>query len=68
MPESTASPIVSQYRNNYTVETLIRIHNVTGQEFPISGDAPLRMKFRLLPKEMMKMMINESYGKPKVTK
>jgi len=47
MTESTASPIISQYRNNYTVETLTRIHNVTGQEFPISGDAPLRMKARL---------------------
>lgn len=68
MTESTASPIVSQYRNNYTVETLTRIHNVTGQEFPISGDAPLRMKFRLLSKEVQKMILSAVYGKKVVKK
>jgi len=59
--------IVSTYRNNYTVETMTRIHNVTGQEFPISGDAPLRMRYRLLKdamqKEHMKVLLSATYGK-----
>lgn len=40
--ERTTSPLVSIYRSSHTVDTLKRIHNVTGQEFAVCGDAPLR--------------------------
>lgn len=38
--------IPSLYRNDTTVETLNRICAVTGNDFPISGDAPLRSAAR----------------------
>ena len=38
----TTNQIVSTFRNTMKVETLIRVNNVTGTEFPVSGDAPLR--------------------------
>jgi len=54
--------IVSNYRPAYTIESLIRIHRVTGQEFPISGDAYLRYQLRGL-----KARMNEEYRKHAVT-
>jgi len=41
-----------------TVQRLETINAVTGKEFPVSGDAPLRMQQRLLKAQM-----NAAYGK-----
>lgn len=50
MPKAT-SMVASVFRNVYTVETLTRINNVTGNAFAISGDAPLREKYETISDE-----------------
>jgi len=55
--------IVSTFRNNYTVFQLERINRVTGKEFPISGDAPLRFKFKMLSPLEQKYALNEQYAR-----
>jgi hypothetical protein len=52
------SVIISVYRHNYTVETLNRIHRVTGQCFAVSGDSLLRHQ-----RNMLKLKLNEAYAK-----
>jgi hypothetical protein len=52
---ATTSAIISTFRNNYTVFQLERIQRVTGKDFPVSGDAPLRFK--------NKMTKSGTYGK-----
>ena len=42
-PGQRTSVIASLYRKDTSVETLYRVYAVTGNDFPISGDAPLRM-------------------------
>jgi hypothetical protein len=51
------------------VSRLETIHEVTGKEFPVSGDAPQRMKTRMLKQKMdreaaiAKMIYSGMYGK-----
>jgi len=51
------NPVISTYRSHQLVETLIRVHNVTGTEFPVSGDAPLRASWETLdgPAKLLKV-------------
>ena len=46
--EKEHSVVASQYRATQTVETLTRVYIVTGQEFPVSGDAWLTRQARIL--------------------
>jgi len=55
--------VVSSYPDSFTVFQLERINRVTGQEFPIGGDAKLRMKFKMLTRLQQKVLLNENYGK-----
>ena len=57
-PFPATSTLISVYRDNYTVEMLTRIHNVTGKAFGVSGDSLLRHE-----RNMLKMALNEAYGK-----
>lgn len=38
------STVASVFRGSTSVDTLTRVHNVTGQEFPVSGNAWLRYR------------------------
>ena len=64
------NPIVSIHRSNITVDSLRRMNNVTGTEFPVSGDAPLRQEYEILKDRMdseaklaRKIALSANYGK-----
>lgn len=57
------NPIVSIHLSNITVDSLRLINTVTGTEFPVSGDAPLRQAWERLETPEQKDKLNAACGK-----
>ena len=59
---------ISTYPSEFTIESMERMRRVLGKDFAISGDAKLRMKFKMLPKAQQKLILNSHYGKTVIRK